>query len=170
MLTVIKAFNDSGIKMAAATDYAPSLLFGEGVLTQHDVSDYQWQDIAYGWKLAKEMGRLDIGQTVIAHSRAVVAVEAVEGTDQCIERAGTLCPVGGFVVVKVSKPQQDMRFDVPTIGIKTLQNIHAAGGKVLAIEADKTIVLNQAEVIQFANENGMTVVALNDQQILARVA
>lgn len=169
MLTVIKAFKDSGIRMAAATDYAPSLLVGQGVMTDQDISDYQWQDIVFGWQMAKEMGRLDVGQTVIVHSRAVIAVEAVEGTDACIERAGQLCPVGGFVVVKVAKPQQDMRFDVPTIGIKTLQNIHNAGGRVLAIEAEKTIVLNQDEITDFANRHGISIVALNEQQVQSRL-
>lgn len=165
LLTVVKIFQDVGMHMAAATDFAPQLLIGEGILTRNDVSDYTWQDIAYGWHLAKEMGRLDIGQTVVVRGRAVVAVEALEGTDQCIKRAGDLCPVGGFAVVKVAKPQQDMRFDVPTIGIKTLQNIQAAGGKVLAIEADKTIVLNQEEVVQFANSNGMSIVAIGPEQL-----
>ncbi len=165
LLTVVKIFQDVGMHMAAATDFAPQLLIGEGVLTRQDVTQYTWQDVAYGWHLAKEMGRLDIGQTVVVRGRAIVAVEALEGTDQCIQRAGELCPVGGFTVVKVAKPQQDMRFDVPTIGIKTLQNIHAAGGKVLAIEADKTIVLNQEEVVQFANSHGMSIVAIGAEQM-----
>lgn len=170
MLTIIKAFSDSGIKMAPATDYAPELLIGKGVLTKQSITDYLWEDIQFGWTMAKEMGRLDIGQTVIVHSRAVVAVEAVEGTDACIERAGQLCPAGGFVVVKVAKPQQDMRFDVPTIGINTLKNIHQAGGRVLAIEAERTIVLNQDEVVDFANANGMTLVALDETNLRSKVA
>lgn len=170
MLTIIKAFNDSGIEMAAATDYAPSLLIGNGVLTHQEINEYQWQDITFGWQMAKEMGRLDVGQTVIVHSRAVIAVEAVEGTDACIERAGQLCPVGGFTVVKVAKPQQDMRFDVPTIGIQTLENIRAAGGRILAIEAEKTIVLNQDQVIQYANDHQISIIALDQDQISARNA
>ena len=91
------------------------------------------------------MGRLDVGQSVAVRDRAVLAVEAIEGTDAAIRRAGELCRPGGFVVVKVAKPQQDMRFDVPTVGPSTIQSIKAAGGKVLAIEADKTILIDEAD-------------------------
>jgi DUF1009 family protein len=96
---------------------------------------------------------------VAVKDQAVLAVEAVEGTDECIRRAGTLCKAGGFTVVKVAKPQQDMRFDVPTIGVGTLETIHAAGGAVLAIEAGRTIILDQDAVIEYADRNGMVVVA-----------
>jgi UDP-2,3-diacylglucosamine hydrolase len=109
------------------------------------------------------MGRLDIGQSVMVKGRAVVAVEAVEGTDACIRRAGELCPQGGFTVVKVAKPQQDMRFDVPTIGIWTIESMIASGGKVLAIEAGKTIVVDEAETIALAEKHGVCVVALTKQ-------
>ena len=91
------------------------------------------------------MGRLDVGQSVAVKERAVLAVEAIEGTDRAILRAGELCRAGGFVVVKVAKPQQDMRFDVPTVGCATIETLHRAGGRVLAVEADKTIVLDQAQ-------------------------
>ena len=109
------------------------------------------------------MGRLDIGQSVAVKGRAVLAVEAVEGTDDCIRRAGQLCPAGGFTVVKVSKPQQDMRFDVPTIGVGTIQTMKDAGGSVLAIEADRTIVLDQSELVAYANQVGITVLAMNSR-------
>jgi DUF1009 family protein len=90
----------------------------------------------------------------------VIAVEAVEGTDACIRRSGELCPQGGFTVVKVAKPQQDMRFDVPTIGVTTIDSMLVAGASVLAIEAGKTIVVDEAEVIAKANEHGLAIVAL----------
>ena len=86
-------------------------------------SAWQWKDIRFGWQIAKEMGRLDIGQSVAVRDQAVMAVEAVEGTDECIRRAGELCRAGGFTVVKVAKPQQDMRFDVPTVGLQTLETL-----------------------------------------------
>ena len=92
--------------------------------------------------MAKEMGRLDIGQSIVVKDRAVLAVEAIEGTDECIRRAGTLCTAGGFTVVKVAKPHQDMRFDVATIGLGTLQTLHQAGGRVLDIESGKTILID----------------------------
>lgn len=107
------------------------------------------------------MGRLDVGQSVAVKNRAALAVEAIEGTDQCIRRAGSLCTAGGFTVVKVAKPQQDMRFDVPTIGQGTLESMVAAGAKVLAVEAGKTILIDQPQAIEFANRHQLVVVALD---------
>ena len=132
-----------GIRFAPPTDYAPELLVKAGQLTRRGPTAWQQKDIEFGWQMAKEMGRLDIGQSVAVKDQAVLAVEAVEGTDECIRRAGALCRAGGFTVVKVAKPQQDMRFDVPTIGLGTLETMHAAGGKVLAVEAGRTIFLDQ---------------------------
>ncbi|MGA2032334.1 MAG: LpxI family protein, partial [Thermoguttaceae bacterium] len=123
-------------------------------------SAWQWKDIRFGWQLAKEMGRLDIGQSVAVRDQAVLAVEAVEGTDECIRRAGQLCPAGGFTVVKVAKPQQDMRFDVPTIGLGTLETLVAAGGRVLAVEAGRTILLDAPQVLDLADRHGVVIVAV----------
>jgi DUF1009 family protein len=105
------------------------------------------------------MGRLDVGQSVAVRERAVLAVEAIEGTDQAILRAGLLCPRGGIVVVKVAKPQQDMRFDVPTIGCQTIESMNRAGARVLAIEADKTIVIDQEDTVALADRYGIAIVA-----------
>ena len=126
------------------------------------LSDGQMKDIEFGWELASEMGRLDIGQSVCVKGRAVLAVEAVEGTDECIRRAGELCPSGGFTVVKVAKPQQDMRFDVPAVGLGTIETMAAAGGRVLAIEANKTILLDRDEIVLAANNHGIQIVALHN--------
>ncbi len=92
----------------------------------------------------------------------MLAVEAVEGTDECIRRAGALCRAGGFTVVKVAKPQQDMRFDVPTIGTRTIENLAASGGRVLAIEAGRTILLDGGDVIELADRQGLVIAAMND--------
>jgi DUF1009 family protein len=89
-----------------------------------------------------------------------LAVEAIEGTDQAIIRAGQLCRRGGFTVVKVAKPQQDMRFDVPTIGVATMESLHRAGGRVIAIEAGKTIILDESETVALADRYGLTIIAL----------
>lgn len=159
---VVDLFASAGITLRPATDYAPELLVKQGQLTQRGPTAGQWKDIEFGWHLAKEMGRLDVGQSVAVKNQAVLAVEAVEGTDQCIRRAGSLCPVGEFTVVKVAKPQQDMRFDVPTIGLGSLKTMVEAGARILAIEADRTILLDQAEVIDFANRNKLVIVALED--------
>jgi hypothetical protein len=130
-------------------------------LTVRQPTAAERKDIEFGWRLAKEMGRLDVGQSVAVKDRAPLAIEAIEGTDACVSRAGTLCQAGGFTVVKVAKPEQDMRFDVPTIGLGTLKTMAEAGGKVLAIEAGRTIIIDQAEVVAFANQHKLVVVALD---------
>jgi DUF1009 family protein len=163
--TIVDAFARRGIHFGPATDFVPELLVKYGQLAGHRPTPGQRKDIEFGWQLAREMGRLDVGQSVAVKGRAVLAVEAVEGTDECIRRAGRLCPAGGFTVVKVAKPQQDMRFDVPTVGIGTLQALSAAGGRVLAIEADRTILIDQAEFIHLANRLGISVVAVRSGQV-----
>ena len=161
---VVDLFARHEIMFAPATDFAPELLVNSGTLCGADPTPSQWKDIQFGWEIAKEMGRLDIGQTVVVKGLSTVAVEAVEGTDQCIERAGTLCPQGGFTVVKVAKPRQDMRFDVPTIGIGTLQTIVRAGGSVLAVEANKTIIVDRQNFERFARQHRLTVIAVDAHQ------
>ena len=116
-------------------------------------------DIAFGWGLARQMGGLDVGQSVMVKDRAVLAVEAIEGTDKAILRAGELCGYSPFVVVKVAKPNQDMRFDVPTVGVQTIESMKAAGARCLAIEAGKTIFLDERETIARADRYGITIVA-----------
>ena len=162
---VVDAYARHGIRFAPATDYVPELLVKSGNLADRQLTRGQQKDVEFGWNLAKEMGRLDVGQTVVVKGQAVLAVEAVEGTDQCIRRAAQLCPQGGFTVVKVAKPQQDMRFDVPTIGLGTLETLRAAGGKVLAVEADKTIVIDQPAVMDYARRHRICLVALDGQQL-----
>ncbi len=159
---VVDLFQADGIRIGPATDYAPELLVTDGQLTRRGPSAAQWKDIQFGWQIAKQMGGLDVGQSVAVKSQAVLAVEAVEGTDECIRRAGSLCRAGRFTVVKVAKPQQDMRFDVPTVGLRTLQTMLQAGARVLAIEAEKTIVLDHPQVVDFADRNKLVIVALND--------
>ncbi len=156
---IIAEFAREGLECTSALDLCPELLVRRGVLTRRSPTSREEADIEYGWRLAKEMGRLDVGQSVAVRDRAVLAVEAIEGTDAAIRRAGELCVTGGFVVVKVAKPDQDMRFDVPTVGPSTIQSIKAAGGKVLAIEADKTIVIDEADTIRQADEAGIAIVA-----------
>jgi DUF1009 family protein len=131
-----------------------------GQIAGRPPSAAQQKDIEFGWELAKQMGRLDVGQSVCVKDQAVLAVEAIEGTDACVLRAGELCKKGGFTVVKVAKPQQDMRFDVPTVGVRTLRTMVAAGARVLAIEAGRTILLDDAEFRQFAAYHKLTIVAL----------
>ena len=160
---LVRAYAAGGIQFEPATDFAPELLVQSGHVAGRSLSTKQLRDVQFGWALAKQMGALDIGQTVCVKDQAVLAVEAIEGTDECIRRAGELCRQGGFSVVKVAKPQQDMRFDVPTVGLNTLESIAAAGGRVLAIEAQRTILLD-ARLFQDAAERlKLSVVALRKE-------
>jgi DUF1009 family protein len=162
LLNVIAEFAADGIEFTSALELCPELLVKTGILTLRQPSPKDKLDIAFGWELAKEMGRLDVGQSVVVKERAVLAVEAIEGTDRTILRAGELCPAGGFVVVKVAKPHQDMRFDVPTVGCSTIESMHRAGGRVLAIEAGKTIIMDEAETVALADRHGIAILAVPD--------
>jgi DUF1009 family protein len=163
LLGVIDEFAQDGLHVRSALEICPELLVNAGILTRRAPTGAEERDIAFGWELAKEMGRLDIGQSVAVKEKAVLAVEAIEGTDEAITRAGQLCRSGGFTVVKVAKPQQDMRFDVPTVGCATIESMYRAGGRVLAIEAGKTIVIDQTETVALADRYGIAIVARSDQ-------
>jgi DUF1009 family protein len=159
---IAATFDAAGVTICPATDFAPDLLAGDGVIAGPAPTRQQLADVVFGWRLAKELGRLDIGQTVVVKNRAPLALEAIEGTDECIRRAGRLCPTGGMTVVKVAKPQQDLRFDMPTIGAGTLESLAAAGAVVLAIEAGQTILIDEPEVAAAASRLGITVVSCHD--------
>jgi DUF1009 family protein len=163
LLSIISEFERDGMTFASALDFCPELLVKEGILTRRAPTPSEEKDVEFGWTLAKEMGRLDVGQSVAVKELATLAVEAIEGTDRCIERAGTLCRSGGWSLVKVAKPQQDMRFDVPTVGVTTIEGLHKAGAKVLAIEAGKTILLDEPEVLALANRYGLSIVSMRDR-------
>lgn len=165
ILAFIREFERDGIRVTSALDYCPELLVSAGLLTRRAPTAAERKDIAFGWMLAKEMGRLDVGQSVAVKERAALAIEAIEGTDRCIERAGQLCRAKGWTLVKVAKPQQDMRFDVPTIGMTTVENLVKAGARVLAIDASKTIVIDQEDVVAYADRNGLTIIAVSDEEI-----
>ncbi|MBN9118525.1 MAG: UDP-2,3-diacylglucosamine diphosphatase LpxI [Planctomycetes bacterium] len=160
LLGLINEFRRDGLECVSALDLCPELLVKEGTLTRRAPSAAELQDIQIGWHLAREMGRLDVGQSVMVRGRAVLAVEAIEGTDQAIARAGELCRRGGFVVVKVAKPQQDRRFDVPTVGVQTIETMRAAGATALAIEAGRTILLDEKETVDRADRYGITITSL----------
>lgn len=162
LLSVIAEFERDGMLFDSALDYCPELLVKEGVLTKRSPTAQERKDIEFGWELAKEMGKLDVGQSVAIKEQSALAVEAIEGTDRCIERAGGLCKAGGWTLVKVAKPEQDMRFDVPTVGVSTIDNLHKARARVLAIEANRTIMIDQADVVALADRYGISIVALPD--------
>jgi DUF1009 family protein len=159
LLGVVAEFAEDGLHFESALDLCPELLVSAGLLTVRKPTATELADIDFGWQLAKEMGRLDVGQSVVVKERTIFAVEAIEGTDRAITRAGELCPAGDLVVVKVAKPQQDMRFDVPTVGCSTIEAMKQAGARVLAVEAQKTIFIDQEETVALANRYGISIVA-----------
>jgi DUF1009 family protein len=162
LLGLIAEFRAEGMECVSPTDLCPELLVREGVLTRRRPTTAEERDMNFGWAIAKEMGRLDVGQSVMVKEGAVLAVEAIEGTDQAILRAGELCGRNGFVVVKVAKPRQDMRFDVPTVGTMTIETMRQAGATALAIEAGKTILLDEAETVGLADRYGIAIVTRPD--------
>lgn len=149
-----------GIHILESTICLPQILCAEGTLTKRQPNAREWHDIKLGFSTAKEIGRLGIGQTVVVKNRVVVAVEAVEGTDAAIDRGGALVK-HGCVVVKVSKPRQDLRFDVPAVGVDTVARLHAAGATALALEAGKTILLEKESLLGQADDFGIAVVGVS---------
>ena len=148
----------SGLKVVDPREYLKDVMARPGQLAGPAPTEEQKKDVAFGLRLAREVGRLDIGQTVVVKMRAVVAVEAMEGTDRCIARAAELCGPGA-VVVKACKPIQDQRFDLPAIGPQTIDVMARAQAAVLAVEAHQTIVLEAEELVRRANAAGVTVLA-----------
>jgi DUF1009 family protein len=153
-----------GIKIVESTLFLSRIIPSEGVLTHRSPSPEQWEDIRLGFETAKEVGRLGIGQCVVVRRRVVLAVEASEGTDATIRRGGELGKEG-IVVVKVSKPQQDLRFDVPAVGVETIETLRELKGAVLAVEAGKTILLEKDEVVGRADRAGIVVVAVSEKML-----
>lgn len=148
-----------GIEVVPPTVFLADAMARLGVYTRRAPTSEEWRDIKYGYRVAKEIGRWDIGQCVVVRGEAVLAVEGIEGTDETIRRAGTLAN-GEVVVVKVCKPTQDLRFDLPAIGLKTVKSVVEARGRVLAVEADRTVVLDRAEMLEVADQAGVAIVAV----------
>ncbi|MCL4457273.1 MAG: UDP-2,3-diacylglucosamine diphosphatase LpxI [Nitrospirae bacterium] len=157
---ITREMEKEGIDIIDTASFSPHLLTPEGVLTKIRPTDDEWKDIEFGWKIAKEIGKLDIGQTVVVKGRAVMAVEAIEGTDEAILRGGKWAGESA-VVVKVSKPHQDMRLDVPVIGSDTLKSMVAVNARILAVEAKRSIIINRAGIVKDAEEAGISIVGVN---------
>ncbi|TVP96455.1 MAG: LpxI family protein [Planctomycetaceae bacterium] len=165
---VTQMYQNHQMEVTAATDLAPDLLARPGWLVGKPRSLGLENDIRFGWEIAKQMGGLDIGQSITVKDGAVLAVEAIEGTDACICRTGEVCRRGGWVLVKVAKPRQDMRYDVPTIGPQTVRLVHEAGGVAIAIEANKTIIVDQDQTFADAAKAGIAIVAMDGSATHAR--
>ncbi|QDV24485.1 LpxI family protein [Aureliella helgolandensis] len=167
MSKVVSTYLQRGIEVLSITQIAPHLLAEGGCLTRRKLSRSQNADIQFGWKIARSMGGLDIGQSITVQEQVVLGVEAVEGTDALIARTGNLCPRGGFTLIKVAKPNQDLRFDVPTIGMQTIERMAAAGGTAIAIEAGKTIFVDREATLALANRKGIAIISLVADEIPA---
>jgi len=155
---VAAELEQEGFHVCPSTAFLPSLLPPPGVLTRRQPTAEEERDIDFGWPLAKELGKLDIGQCLVVRNGAVVAVEAIEGTDETIRRGGKLARKQA-VVIKVSKPIQDLRFDLPAVGEETIETMHEVKAAVLAIEAGKTILLDREATIRLANKYRMVIVS-----------
>ena len=160
MLALVREFAGEGIGVLDQTQLIRQLMPAAGVLTQRQPTPAEQADMEYGLAMARQIGGLDIGQTVVVKNRAVLAVEAIEGTDACIRRGGQLGR-GGAIVAKAAKPNQDLRFDVPSVGPDTLQAMIETGAVALVIEAGKTLVVDKQQVVALADSNGIAISALS---------
>lgn len=156
---IARILRKMGVKLLDSTIFLKDHLVPSGSLTRLKPTPSQWQDIHFGRKIARHIAGLDIGQTVVVKDKAVLAVEAIEGTDETIRRGGALCR-SGAVVVKVSKPHQDMRFDIPLVGPNTLESLTSSYCAVLAMEAGKTLILEKERCLKTADENNICLVGI----------
>jgi hypothetical protein len=147
-----------GIVLENSIMYCKEHLANKGVMTKCQPSSSIKTDVEFGWPIVKKLGELDIGQAIVIREREIIAVEAIEGTAEMIKRAGTLCKAGGWSLIKVSKPNQDLRFDVPCVGPETIRGLAENGGKCLALEADKVIIIDKPETLELANQLSIAVV------------
>ncbi|HCJ66837.1 MAG TPA: DUF1009 domain-containing protein [Elusimicrobia bacterium] len=161
--TLIKAATKilagKGIEVISPTVFLKPFLASGGTLTKLEPTEREWADIKFGYKIAKMLAGLDIGQTVVVKDKAVIAVEAMEGTDKCIERAGRINN-NGLIVVKVARPKQEMRFDPPVVGLKTLKILKKVKARVLVCEAKKTLILEKEKFLKEAEKNNLSVVCI----------
>jgi DUF1009 family protein len=159
MLSIINFLESNNFMVEKQSKFLQALFAKKKVYTHRVPTEKEMEDIKYGFFIAKELGRLDIGQTVVIKDRSVMAVESIEGTDRAIERGGTLGR-NDTAVVKVAKVNQDERFDIPTVGLSTLKTMLKVNSFILAVEAGKTFILDEENMVDFANKNNMTIIAV----------
>ena len=157
---VARVLEDEGIRLVDSTIFLKPLVPEPGVLTRRAPNEHEADDIAYGIGVARQIAGMDIGQTVVISDRACVAVEAMEGTDETIARAARIAGGKPMVVVKVSKPGQDMRFDVPVVGLPTIEQMKTAGATALAVDAGRTLLFDREKLIDLADAAGITIEAI----------
>jgi DUF1009 family protein len=162
---VARVLEDEGIRLVDSTVFLKPLLPDVGVLTSRAPSEEERSDMAYGLGLARKIADMDVGQTIVVSSQACVAVEAMEGTDETIARAARIAAGKPLVVVKVSKPKQDMRFDVPVVGLPTIATMKASGATALAIDAQRTLLFDREALISAANQARIAIQAFPPESI-----
>ncbi len=164
--TVLRAFastlEKSGIQIKPSTFLLPEMLAPPGCWTRRKPTRSEKKDIRFGWEIAKQIGQMDIGQCVVVAGGTVLAVEAIDGTDATIKRGGKLGK-GQAVVIKVCKPNQDFRFDVPAVGLGTVETMAAVNARVLVVDAGKAVVFDRQAMINKADEHGITIIAIDDK-------
>ena len=148
-----------GIRIVDSREFLKDVLAPKGVLTRRKPTPEEWQDLRFGWQIAKGIGKMDIGQTVVVKRGVVLAVEALEGTDEAVRRGGALAKEGA-VVVKISKPRQDLRFDLPCVGPATVDTLRSASSKALGVESGRTLLLLKEKILEEADRSGITIVGL----------
>ncbi len=163
-LAIVEELAKDGIHVLDQTKYLKPLMPGPQVFTKKKPTEAQMADVMFGFKAAKAIGAMDLGQTVVVKDQAVMAVEAIEGTDACIKRGGALAR-GGAVVVKTAKPSQDVRFDMPAVGLQTLRSMEEGNCVVLAIEAYHTLFAEKEEVLKEADKKGMVILAVEQDSL-----
>lgn len=159
MLMIVQELAKIGVEVLDQTIFIKNLMIPAGVLGKHKPTKEQMDDVNYGFWLAKEMGKIDVGQSVVIKDKMIMAVEAIEGTDSCIKRGAKLAKHGA-VIVKVAKPKQDKRFDIPAIGMKTLRTMRCKRASLIAVEANETIIVDQEKVIKYADEHNIVIMAV----------
>lgn len=153
-----------GITLIDSTIYTPDQLTTPGVLTKRQPTEGQMEDARFGWDLCRKISTLDIGQAIAVLDKDVIAVEAIEGTNNMIERAGSLCKTGGWTLIKVANSQQDMRMDVPTIGVTTIEKLAAAKAGCVVLEVGKTVLLEKQKVLELADRYKIAIVGFEEKK------
>jgi UDP-2,3-diacylglucosamine hydrolase len=153
-----------GMRIVSPLEYVPDLVMPKGLLTRRKPTAREREDIDFGWGLAKELGRLDVGQCIVVHEKVIVAVEAIEGTDEMLRRAGKLLKKPGGVVVKIFKPGQDLHIDQPSVGLQTIEVMHGAGLSCLAVEAGRSLFFDRRESLALADRSGICVVGVEPEE------
>jgi DUF1009 family protein len=160
LLAVADELASEGIELVSSVEYCKEHLADEGLMTRRALPPEAQADAEFGWRIARASADLDIGQSVAVKERAIIAVEAMEGTDAMILRAGQICRTGGWTLVKVARPQQDMRFDVPTVGPQTLRNLRDARCACLVLQAGKTLIVDKPLTLELADKLGIAVIGM----------